>query len=949
MPVPTVEAEHSTSLKKITAPHADQVQTQHSNLTSVTGQPSNLELTTQPSVNALTVQKEKTTTRSINICKLCTCRNETLLCTGLSPSQKLHQVPVPAPDTYNGTFTILNFQKNFISYIDENVWKSYPWAEKIILSENHLTELHKDSFEGLISLQHLDLSCNNIQSIERRTFEPLPFLRFLNLGCNLLTELSFGTFQAWHGMQFLQMLNLSHNPLTTIEDSFLFKLPALKYLDVSRTLVSLNTIENILMMTLELQKLILPSHMACCLCKFKNDIEVVCKTIKLHCSNACLRNTTHCFEEASIRNPKGTFLKALQARKRNTSTELIIEPEAQVSQTLNLNVPDFVNELLDFKDESEVISALNYVLPYLSGGNPGNIKSVLPFITPIFSKVHDRGKFLGFLKTKKRSPSLKPVYNNSAYKSKLRRLLFLQNIINAKIQEKIDEVKQRENTAMQIQPVLLDPKFKRHLFPKKLEMAHSQQSSLASTPSTRQRLQKGEKVIKGPKGLRKRQQQETIRRQNVRPLVEGTVQGRLGSTGDREQEELHVAQRPWNLVANSFHPAPPLTEEHNARATSSLKKYIRGGPSAAARAKSLPEGRNEEKDLTYTMLPFEDTKASAKKTEAAEPSSYSRVNYHLRKTYPHPVFRTPKAKLRRVFRRKNSLKAKMSVREPPFLALQSLVNSPPQEPSPTSPDLSSQGRPSVEVIARLVSVTEGVTEDNNTAEDDLENSLADDMVLPEDMPPADTMQGHPSVAGSPGTTLNSMLTAKQTSERQRQYPKTGTNIPSPPTGITYSLQASSGDEFELQLSQQLRSLIPNNDVRKFISYVIRTLKMNCSEPHVQLSCAKLLASTGLLMKLLSEQLEAKLAKAEWDMEQWEQWKTENYISESPEAQGDAKMTESSELTKEEVPGFGYNNKLILVLSVVSIVVVLAIIFFFIEIYPHACRRGAEDDIEKYPR
>ncbi|XP_029080443.1 leucine-rich repeat-containing protein 37B-like [Monodon monoceros] len=107
-----------------------------------------------------------------------------------------------------------------------------------ILSENYLTELHEDSFEGLLSLRYLDLSCNKIQPIERHTFEPLPVLQFINLGCNLLTELSFGTFQAWHGMQFLHKLILNRNPLTTVEDSYLFKLPALKYLDMGTTQVS---------------------------------------------------------------------------------------------------------------------------------------------------------------------------------------------------------------------------------------------------------------------------------------------------------------------------------------------------------------------------------------------------------------------------------------------------------------------------------------------------------------------------------------------------------------------------------------------------------------------------------------------------------------------------------------------------------------------------------------
>ncbi|XP_053450568.1 leucine-rich repeat-containing protein 37B-like isoform X1 [Nycticebus coucang] len=207
------------------------------------------------------------TDMNTSICELCTCRDETLSCVGLSPEKRLRRVPVQEPEAYNGTFTVLNFQGNAISYIDENVWKSYRWTEKLILSENHLTELHKDSFEGLLSLQ------------------------YLNLGCNLITELSFGTFQAWHGMQFLHKVILNRNPLTTVEDSYLYKLPALKYLDMGTTQAPLTTVENILMTTLELEKLILPSHMACCLCQFKNNIEVVCKTVKLHC-DACIGNST---------------------------------------------------------------------------------------------------------------------------------------------------------------------------------------------------------------------------------------------------------------------------------------------------------------------------------------------------------------------------------------------------------------------------------------------------------------------------------------------------------------------------------------------------------------------------------------------------------------------------------------------------------------------------------
>ncbi|XP_031790237.1 leucine-rich repeat-containing protein 37A-like [Piliocolobus tephrosceles] len=226
-----------------------------------------------------------------------------------------------------------NFQGNYISYIDGNVWKAYSWTEKLILSENYLTELYKDSFEGLLSLQYLDLSCNKIQYIERRTFESLPFLKFINLGCNLLTELSFGTFQAWHGMQFLYKLILNRNPLTTVEDPYLFKLPALKYLDMGKTQVPLTTLKNILTMTVELEKLILPSHMACCLCQFKNSIEAVCKTVKLHCNSACLTSTIHCREsrlpgDQLLHYFKYLFLNFLQWEYNNVGTDLSSEPKS---------------------------------------------------------------------------------------------------------------------------------------------------------------------------------------------------------------------------------------------------------------------------------------------------------------------------------------------------------------------------------------------------------------------------------------------------------------------------------------------------------------------------------------------------------------------------------------------------------------------------------------------
>ncbi|XP_040845271.1 leucine-rich repeat-containing protein 37A2-like isoform X2 [Ochotona curzoniae] len=612
-------------------------------------------------------------------------------------------------------------------------------------------------------------------------------------------------------MHFLHVINLDQNPLTTVEDPYLFNLPALKYLDLGRTLVSISTVENILMKSLELEKLILPNSMACCLCQFKKDIEAVCKTVKLHCCSECLTNTQSCVPEPTTGNPKAEFLKILQARKRNTSTKLIIETES--SKKHKFGILDSTSERLDL-NEKDVISSLNYVLPYFSGSSVEDIESVLlPYIKLFFSSPQE-DRSVDHLKTKAKDLSLKST------ERKMRKIHFLKNLINYKIQQKMDDIKKTQKAAMLMQ-------------------------------------------------------QETIRRrENARPLVEGTVQGRLGSAGAREQEELHVAQRPWHLVANSFYPEPPLTEEHNARDASSLKRYIVGKPSAAARAKSLSEPEKTLNDLS-------------------------------------PVKRRLKMK------RKNPINTWSSVKRPAFLALQSLIDSPPQEPSPSSGDSSSQEFPFPKAMALPVPHAEDILEASLAAANNLGNTV------PEESPPASTAQGHPLATGSPEI-------APTEKKMQWGNPNMGRDIPSMPTGSTYPLQSSPGD----QLNQQLRSLIPNNDVRNFILIVIRTLQMDCADPQVQLSCAKLISRTGFLMKLLSEQQQVK-AKAEWDTDRW---KEEDYISESPGGQTDAGMIEPSEL--KEVPRY---KILIMAISVTVAVIILITGACLVGIYSHRARANAEEE------
>uniref|UniRef100_A0A8C0LN89 Leucine-rich repeat-containing protein 37A3-like n=1 Tax=Canis lupus dingo TaxID=286419 RepID=A0A8C0LN89_CANLU len=635
---------------------------------------------------------------------------------------------------------------------------------------------------------------------------------------------------------------LSHNPLTTVEDSYLFKLPALKYLDMGTTQVSLSTIESILMMTLELEKLILPSRMSCCLCQLKNNIEVVCKTVKLHCDGECLTNATRCDEKASIMNVEGSFMKVLKARKKSTSTELTIEPEKASSDKNGIGLSAFMNEQLDFNDESDVISALNYILPYFSEGNVEDVEStLLPFIKTLFS-------------------------NN------LRKRWFRKN-----------------------------------------------------------------SVLKGPNDLQKRHYKEvdvqsTQGKQSAQSFVKNMAkERRLSGPSPRELEELHMAQRPRKLVGNSVHTESSFIKEHKAAASSFPKQNIMGKPSASTAPKSLPKVKTKSEDSTYPIVVLEDANARVREMEASRPVSHSGKKYIFHKIRSRIVQRTPKTKKSKKFRKKNSLSNRlMPAQRPPLPAVRSLIDSPSQE-AISSSEKRIQENPFPELFTLSEPSKENTTVENTTAQNASEEIISPgSTTVSEQTPPEFTNRRNLSNTYSTTTRDNFVPTVKQTNETQWEYHNLVTDLPPKPTGFSVAKLSSAGDLFEIQLNQQLRSLIPNNDVRRLISHVIRTLKMDCSETNVQLACAKLISRTGLLMKLLSEQQEVKVSKAEWDTDQW---KTENYINESTEAQSEQKEQKSSEPTK-EVPGYGYNNKLILAISVTVVVMILIIVFCLIEIYSH---------------
>ncbi|XP_006903557.1 PREDICTED: leucine-rich repeat-containing protein 37A3-like, partial [Elephantulus edwardii] len=140
------------------------------------------------------------------------------------------------------------------------------------------------------------------------------------------------------------------------------------------------------------------------------------------------------------------------------------------------------------------------------------------------------------------------------------------------------------------------------------------------------------------------------------------------------------------------------------------------------------------------------------------------------------------------------------------------------------------------------------------------------------------------------------------------------------------LFAQDSDTFKTQLDQELRSLIPNNDVRKLFTQVLWTLKTDCSAPQIQTACAKLISRTGLLMKLYNEHQDVKMSKTAWDTDQW---KNDHFIDEDNKIVNKEKVQLPDEPTM-EVPNYKYFKKLFVAVSVTAVVVILVLVFCLIK-------------------
>ncbi|XP_031821831.1 leucine-rich repeat-containing protein 37B-like isoform X1 [Sarcophilus harrisii] len=847
----------------------------------------------------------------------CTCKAEKLSCTGLSPELRLHRIPVPGPSAHNLTFFSLDFHGNSISIIERGIWKSYPWAEVLNLKDNALHKLHKNTFEGLLSLQYLDLSCNKIHVIESRAFEPLPFLQFLNLGCNLLKELSYGVFQTWHGLQFFQKLILSDNPLSTIEDSFFPQLPSLKYLDISRTEVPLMTIENILVTALKLQTLVLPSNIACCLCQFKKNIESAFKTIKLQCESKCFTNSFLCDQKESIEDIQRQFINTLHSRTKNSSIELSLQPEKAYIDS-DIDSLTLLTEQLSNNGEIDLLdAAAKYLLPNLPKGQVKNVElKLLPFIKTLNTHLRNGGKTSSPSITQTSWASFGPIQINLSDEIQLRKLYFVTNLLETYLREKMHYIKNKHEKDVKAKYPILRKKWKTFTLErsKKCDEASGKCSQPPASSERKATVDRGVDACKGQfctkmklvevgkvssseKSKKKKHSEGTYQKrvqgkqESVRSSLKNIAKGRTRVLG---QIVKRLRNQGWHRRVGALSTANPLAATLKDRSKSDgLTHPITTSKNANKRPKY--KGQKEKHGIGTAFqkdhIPF-------------LPSNKNHI-FHKAKSRIANIF--PKTKQSQKVKNKLSQNRWLH-KNPVFTEPRSLINN----PSTKVVSLASERSMSAKTLKE--SIPAKAYERHSTRKTPSEKTTAASRQEEEFL-------------------LNSSLSDVQPINKTHwKYREKDKFLPKPKGGNSSNFSASP-ESFEMELNQRLQPLIPNEAMRNLISHVVRTLQKDCVGHKVQLACTKLISKTGLLMKLISEQenMEQKL-----EHEDSNPWIDETNLSDSTDLQKALGQLQKDEMTK-DTTGFGYNNKLLLAISVTVVVMIIIAVICLIEICSHRSR------------
>nr|AFJ59945.1 C-type lectin 1 [Penaeus japonicus] len=136
--------------------------------------------------------------------------------------------PCPCELKYMDQVLLWDCDKHNLHEVPRQCWTYGNYSiTQVILSNNFITAIHADDFDGLDSLKQLMLNNNNITTVAAGAFKALADLDTLDLYQNNIVQLPDNVFE---GLVNLESLWVSHNLLTNIPDiSFITKAKAISF------------------------------------------------------------------------------------------------------------------------------------------------------------------------------------------------------------------------------------------------------------------------------------------------------------------------------------------------------------------------------------------------------------------------------------------------------------------------------------------------------------------------------------------------------------------------------------------------------------------------------------------------------------------------------------------------------------------------------------------------
>nr|7WM4_C Chain C, Toll-like receptor 3 [Mus musculus]7WM4_D Chain D, Toll-like receptor 3 [Mus musculus]7WM4_E Chain E, Toll-like receptor 3 [Mus musculus]7WM4_F Chain F, Toll-like receptor 3 [Mus musculus] len=152
----------------------------------------------------------------------------------------------------NTSIQNLSLANNQLLATSESTFSGLKWTNltQLDLSYNNLHDVGNGSFSYLPSLRYLSLEYNNIQRLSPRSFYGLSNLRYLSLkraftkqSVSLASHPNIDDF-SFQWLKYLEYLNMDDNNIPSTKSNTFTGLVSLKYLSLSKTFTSLQTLTN---------------------------------------------------------------------------------------------------------------------------------------------------------------------------------------------------------------------------------------------------------------------------------------------------------------------------------------------------------------------------------------------------------------------------------------------------------------------------------------------------------------------------------------------------------------------------------------------------------------------------------------------------------------------------------------------------------------------------------